>query len=204
MRKLIVFNSISLDGYFTDGHGGMDWVHSQDPEWNAFVADNAKGGGMLVLGRVTYDLMIQFWPTPLAAQIAPVVAERMNAMPKVVFSRTLDTASWKNTELVKSGAAAKLRHLKQRPGNHMTILGSGNLVAQLGRGEPDRRIPVRHRSGHAWRRQDDVRGHRQPAQCEAGPVTGLRQRQRLPALRAEGAGRLMHPRGPDDVQPTSS
>jgi len=84
MRKLIVFNSISLDGYFTDGHGAMDWAHSQDPEWNAFVANNAKGGGMLVLGRVTYDLMIQFWPTPLAAQIAPVVAERMNTMPKVV------------------------------------------------------------------------------------------------------------------------
>ena len=131
MRKLIVFNSISLDGYFTDGHGAMDWAHSQDPEWNAFVANNAKGGGMLVLGRVTYDLMIQFWPTPLAAQIAPVVAERMNSMPKVVFSRTLDTASWNNTELVKSGPAAKLRELKQQPGNHMTILGSGNLIAQL-------------------------------------------------------------------------
>lgn len=131
MRKLIVFNSISLDGYFTDGHDAMDWARSQDPEWNAFVADNAKGGGMLVLGRVTYDLMIQFWPTPMAAQIAPVVAERMNAMPKVVFSRTLDTASWNNTELVKSGPAAKLRELKQQPGNHMTILGSGNLVAQL-------------------------------------------------------------------------
>ena len=131
MRKLIVFNSISLDGYFTDGHGAMDWAHSQDPEWNAFVANNAKGGGMLVLGRVTYDLMIQFWPTPLAAQIAPVVAERMNTMPKVVFSRTLDTASWNNTELVKSAPAAKLRELKQQPGNHITILGSGNLIAQL-------------------------------------------------------------------------
>ena len=55
----------------------------------------------------------------------------MNTMPKVVFSRTLDTASWNNTELVKSGPAAKLRELKQQPGNHMTILGSGNLIAQL-------------------------------------------------------------------------
>lgn len=131
MRKLIVFNNVSLDGYFTDGHGDMNWAHSPDPEWNAFVADNAKGGGMLVLGRVTYEMMIQFWPTPLAAQIAPVVAERMNAMPKIVFSRTLDTASWNNTELVESGLVAKLRELKQQPGNHMTILGSGSLVAQL-------------------------------------------------------------------------
>jgi len=52
-------------------------------------------------------------------------------MPKVVFSRTLDTASWNNTELVKSRPATKLRELKQQTGNHMTILGSGNLVAQL-------------------------------------------------------------------------
>jgi dihydrofolate reductase len=55
----------------------------------------------------------------------------MNAMPKVVFSTTLETAGWNNTELVKSGPAAKLWELKQQPGNHMTILGSGNLVAQL-------------------------------------------------------------------------
>jgi dihydrofolate reductase len=57
MRKLAVFNSVTLDGYFADQSGDMSWAHKQDPEWSAFVADNAKGESQLVFGRVTYDLM---------------------------------------------------------------------------------------------------------------------------------------------------
>ena len=135
MRKLVVFNNVTLDGYFTSLNGDMSWAHSQDAELNAFVADNAKGGGALVLGRKTYDLMIQYWPTPLATQNDPVVAERMNAMPKIVFSRTLDTASWSNTTLVKDDIAAEIRKLKHAPGANMTILGSGSIVAQLAQAE---------------------------------------------------------------------
>src|SRR5271169_1371870 len=85
MRKMVVFNTVTLDGYFADINGDSSWAHSQDAEWNAFVADNAKAGGLLVFGRVTYELMIQSWPTPLATQNDPVVAERMNNMPNVVF-----------------------------------------------------------------------------------------------------------------------
>src|SRR5713226_8054982 len=100
MRKLIVFNHVTLDGYFVDRNGDMSWAHwvSQDAEWNAFVADNAKGGGVLLFGRITYELMTSYWPTPLAARNDPVVAERMNNLQKVVFSRTLDKASWSNTK----------------------------------------------------------------------------------------------------------
>ncbi|WP_437717368.1 hypothetical protein WMF45_13710 [Sorangium sp. So ce448] len=57
MRKLTVFNQISLDGYFSDGHGDMSWAHKADAEWRAFTAENARGGGELVFGRVTYELM---------------------------------------------------------------------------------------------------------------------------------------------------
>jgi dihydrofolate reductase len=131
MRKLIVFNTISLDGYFTDANGDASWTHSRDAEWNAFTAENAKGGGMLVLGRITYDLMTRFWPTPMAAEMAPVVAGRMNAMPKIVFSRTLEMASWANTTIVKDGLATAIRDLKKQPGGNMTVLGSGSLVSQL-------------------------------------------------------------------------
>lgn len=83
---------VSLDGYFVNGNGDMSWAHkpSDDAEWNAFVAENASGGGDLVFGRITYELMTNYWPTPLAAKNAPVVAERMNNLHKVVFSRTLD------------------------------------------------------------------------------------------------------------------
>ncbi len=74
MRKLIVFNMVSLDGYFVDANGDMSWAHKQDDEWTAFVADNAKGGGELVFGRITYDLMASYWPTSVAVQNDPVVA----------------------------------------------------------------------------------------------------------------------------------
>ena len=131
MRKLVVFNTVTLDGYFTALNGDMSWAHSDDAEWNAFVADNAKGGGALVFGRITYELMIQYWPTPLAAQQNPAVAERMNNLSKIVFSRTLDTVSWNNTTLVKGDVAAEMRKLKQAPGEDMVILGSGSIVAQL-------------------------------------------------------------------------
>ncbi|MFL5606068.1 MAG: dihydrofolate reductase family protein, partial [Gemmatimonadaceae bacterium] len=86
MRRLTVFNNVSLDGYFTDAKGDMSWAHNNDPEWNAFAAENASGGGALLLGRITYDLMASFWPTPRAMQAMPEVAKGMNRMPKVVFS----------------------------------------------------------------------------------------------------------------------
>jgi len=92
MRKLIVFNHVTLDGYFAAVNGDFSWAHSgnDDPEYSAFVAENAKGEGELLFGRVTYELMASYWPTALADQHDPVIAARMNGMPKVVFSKTLD------------------------------------------------------------------------------------------------------------------
>jgi dihydrofolate reductase len=131
MRKLVVFNTVTLDGYFVDSKGDMSWAHKNDDEWNAFVGENASGSGMLVFGRITYELMASYWPTPMALQNSPVVAKGMNAMPKVVFSRTLDSASWSNTKLLKGDLAAEVRKLKQEPGPDMVILGSGTIVSQL-------------------------------------------------------------------------
>jgi dihydrofolate reductase len=133
MRKLVVFNSVSLDGYFTDANDDMSFAHNPNPdeEWDAFVAGNASGGGMLLFGRITYELMASFWPTPIAAEQMPVVAEGMNSLPKVVFSRTLDTAAWTNTRLVKSGLTGEIRRMKKEPGEDMALLGSGSIVSQL-------------------------------------------------------------------------
>jgi dihydrofolate reductase len=131
MRRLIAFMNVSLDGYFTDSHGDMSWAHKQDAEWNAFVQENAGGGGELVFGRATYEMMANFWPTPQAFQMMPSVAEGMNQSPKIVFSRTLDKASWSNTRLVKGDIATEMRKLKNEPGPGMAILGSGSIVAQL-------------------------------------------------------------------------
>ena len=131
MRQLIVFNQVTLDGYFVDMNGDMSWAHKQDAEWNAFVADNARGECVLLFGRVTYEMMASWWPTPQAMTSMPVVAERMNSLPKVVFSRTLEKASWNNTTLVKGSVASEVRRMKKEPGPDLVIFGSGTIVSQL-------------------------------------------------------------------------
>ncbi len=133
MGKVVVFNSASLDGYFTDANSDMSFAHNSipDPEWDVFVSGNASGGGMLLFGRITYELMASFWPTPAAAESMPVVAEGMNNLPKVVFSRTMHKALWNNTRLVKIDMVGEIQKLKKELGEDMAILGSGSIVSQL-------------------------------------------------------------------------
>jgi dihydrofolate reductase len=131
MRKVLVFNMVSLDGYFVDGKGDMSWAHKNDDEWNAFASQNASGSGVLLFGRVTYQMMASYWPTPMAHQNSPAVAKGMNEMPKIVFSRTLDCATWNNTKLIKGDLATEVRKLKNETGPDMVILGSGSIVSQL-------------------------------------------------------------------------
>jgi dihydrofolate reductase len=133
MRKLIAFNHVSIDGYFVNADGDYRWAQpgNDDPEFSAFVSENASGDGELVFGRITYQIMASFWPTPLADKHAPSVAPAMNAMRKIVFSKTLDEATWNNTKLIKSDLVSEVRKLKEESGPGMAILGSGSIVAQL-------------------------------------------------------------------------
>jgi dihydrofolate reductase len=132
VRKLTVFNTVSLDGFFCDLKGDMSFAHRPpDPEWNDFVSSNASGSGLLVFGRVTYQMMASYWPTAEALKNDPVVAKGMNESRKLVFSRTLAEAAWRNTTLVKGDPAAEIRRLKSEPGPGMAVLGSGSIVAQL-------------------------------------------------------------------------
>jgi dihydrofolate reductase len=134
MRKLKVFNHVSLDGFIADAKGDMSWAHQKDPEFNEWVAANASEGGELVFGRVTYQQMAGFWPTPAALEGMPVVAERMNSLPKVVFSRSLAKAEWNNTRLLRGqDIQAEIKQLKQEPGKDMVIMGSAQLVSELAR-----------------------------------------------------------------------
>lgn len=132
-RRLSAFLQVSLDGYYQDAHGAMDFAHKapDDAEWNHFVASNAKGGGMLLFGRKTYEMMAAWWPTPMAARAMPEVAASMNAMPKGVFSRRLRSVRWENTELLRGDAVRAVKALKAKPGPDMAILGSGKLVTSL-------------------------------------------------------------------------
>lgn len=135
MRSLSAFTQMTLDGYYADATGDLSWAHrpADDTEWHRFVTGNAGGGGTLVMGRVTYELMIRYWPTPMAAQHDPEVAAHMNALPKLVFSRTLNAASWSNTTVVSEEATVAMKRIKAESGSDLAILGSGTLVRDLAR-----------------------------------------------------------------------
>ena len=133
MRKLLVFNHVSLDGYFTDARGDMSWAHHRsDDETRAFAAENAQtGDGPLLFGRVTYQMMAAFWPTPAAQAMDPGIAAGMNRRPKLVASRTLSEVTWANARILRGDLIQEVRALKAEPGDGITVMGSGTIVAQL-------------------------------------------------------------------------
>ena len=130
MRKLTVFNLMTLDGYFAGQGGDISW-HNVDAEFQELAKEASNSGNTLLFGRVTYELMAGYWPTPEAIKNDPIVAKGMNNATKIVFSRTLNKVDWNNTRLVKSDMLSEIRKLKQESGKDLTVLGSGSIVSQL-------------------------------------------------------------------------
>ena len=132
MRKVILFNMVTLDGFFSGPEGEIDW-HNVDQEFNEFAIAQLDTAGGLIFGRVTYEMMASYWPTPLAIEDDPVVAAKMNSIPKFVFSRSLRSADWENTQLIHRDAGDEISNLKQQPGGDLFIFGSANLASSLTR-----------------------------------------------------------------------
>lgn len=130
MRKVFMFNMVTLDGYFEGPNQGIDW-HNVDEEFNEFAAEQLSTIGVILFGRVTYQGMASYWPTPFAIENDPVIAAQMNSFPKIVISHTLDKAEWNNTRLIKDNVAEEICRLKQQPGKDLAIFGSANLTASL-------------------------------------------------------------------------
>jgi len=130
MRKLILFNLITLDGFFEGVNKELDW-HNVDKEFNEFANEQLLSAGTLLFGRVTYELMASYWTTVSATEDDPIIAEKMNSFPKIVFSRTLKKADWNNTKLVKENIKEEVNKLKQQPGKDIFVMGSANLCSTL-------------------------------------------------------------------------
>lgn len=130
MSKLFIFNMMSLDGYFEGPDHDLSW-HNVDKEFNDFAIKQLDEIGALLFGRVTYQVMASYWPTEMAIKDDPVVANKMNSVSKIVFSRTLRGADWENTRLVSINAAEEVARLKQQPGKDLAIFGSADLAASL-------------------------------------------------------------------------
>jgi dihydrofolate reductase len=130
VRKLLVFNLVTLDGYFEGPNRDISW-HNVDAEFNEYAIDMLNSADTLLFGRVTYDLMAGFWPTPDAIKNDPIVAGKMNSLSKIVFSRTLQKADWNNTRLVKENIGEEIKKMKNQPGKDMALLGSGTIMSEF-------------------------------------------------------------------------
>ncbi len=127
MRKLLLFMMVTLDGFFEGPNQDINW-HNVDEEFNDFAIAQLNEVDTLLFGRRTYEMMASYWPTEAAKQDDPIVADKMNSLPKIVFSNTLSAVEWENTRLVKESFAQQISSLKQQPGKDLIIFGSSDLA----------------------------------------------------------------------------
>jgi dihydrofolate reductase len=130
MKKILVSNLVSLDGYFEGPNRELDW-HVMTHDFHAYSVDFLNATGALLFGRITYQLMASYWPKADTISSDPAVAEKMNSLPKYVCSNTLKSVDWEHSTLIKGDALEEIRRLKNQTGGDLMILGSGTLVNLL-------------------------------------------------------------------------
>ena len=145
MRKMFMFNRVSADGYFARPDGSLDWA-TPDEEIDKEGAEGASATDTVIFGRRTYELLAAFWPTvPYeGATTAPdphapgraskemrAMAKFLNESLKLVFSKSLKEAKWRNTQIVRDIDPKAIEAMKKKPGKDIIILGSGTIVSQF-------------------------------------------------------------------------
>lgn len=130
MRNLLVFNLITLDGYFEGPDHDISW-HMADNDLNDVSKSQLESVDTIIFGRVTYELMASYWPSIEGNRDDPIVAGFMTNTPKVVFSNSLQKAEWQNTRLVSGDMSAEIARMKHLPGKDMIIFGSGKITSAL-------------------------------------------------------------------------
>lgn len=134
MRKIVVFNMISVDGFFAGIDGNLDW-HNVDDEFNQFAAKQTKEFGALMFGRTTYSLFENFWPkvinSPKFSKEDHEIAETIDNINKIVFSKTLKNVTWKNSKLYEDIEPSEIKKLKKETDKDIAIFGSGTIVQAL-------------------------------------------------------------------------
>ena len=129
MRKLVIWNLMTLDGYF---EGTKPWdldfhMLAWGDELEHYATELGKEGDLLIFGRKTYEGMAAYWPT--ATETSDITAY-MNGIAKIAASRTLDKADWNNTRVV-GDIVAEVKKLKEEPGKTMFVFGSAEVADVL-------------------------------------------------------------------------
>lgn len=128
MRKLIMWNIITLDGNF---EGDQTWdlpFHEivWGDELEKLSLEQLHAADYLVFGRVTYEGMASYWTNAKGE-----IADLMNELPKLVVSRTLKSADWNNSTLISGNASAEIGRIKGQGDGDMYVFGSANLSETL-------------------------------------------------------------------------
>jgi dihydrofolate reductase len=127
MRKLFWQMSVTLDGFIEGPNRELaDTAEFPDADFERYASDMLNAIDGMLLGRRTYQLFAGYWPTATGPD-----ADRMNQLPKFVFSRTLEKLDWENSRLVKANAAEEVARLKQQPGGDLALFGSADLASTL-------------------------------------------------------------------------
>ena len=155
MRKIISTTWVTLDGFIAGPNGEMDWV-IVDEEMGQYEFDAVSAADTLLLGRVTYQSFAGAWPTvpenPSASKGEVEYAHKLNAMRKIVFSKTLSQAEWNNSQVFSEIDPEAIQRLKEEEGKDMLIYGSASIVQQLaslgiGRSPQPRPLPTTAATG---------------------------------------------------------
>jgi len=136
MRKVILQEFVSADGFAADAEGKVDYVPasmSGDKSFGDRQLDFIDSVDTMLLGRVTYEMFVAYWPNVKSGEDKQF-AGKVNATPKVVFSTTLGRApwgDWDNARIVRTNAVEEIRKLKAQPGKDMVLWGSISLAQSL-------------------------------------------------------------------------
>ncbi len=140
MRKLIVFNIISLDGYHTGPGNDVSVMYPMmgDKVFNAYTAERLRAADTFLVGRVSFQLFNSFWPevakNPTSDKWTPEQREITQAgesVPTIVVSDTL-TGNWRDIHTIRrADAHQKIAELKRQPGKDILITGSRTLWNDL-------------------------------------------------------------------------
>ena len=136
MRNIITTTWITLDGFIAGPNGEMDWIGEiYDDAMGQYESEIVSASDTLLLGRVTYESFAGSWPhvpdNPNASEGEKDYARMLNAMRKVVVSRTLSRAEWNNSTLLHEVTPEAIEELKREPGVDILIYGSASLVCAL-------------------------------------------------------------------------
>ena len=134
MRKIISFMHLSLDGFVAGPNGEMDWIKA-DEEIFDYVGKRISEGDTALYGRVTYQMMENYWPTaadkPTATRHDIEHSKWYQKVHKVVLSKTLKDAGLTNTKIISDNLPDRINEIKQQSGNDILLFGSPTATHSL-------------------------------------------------------------------------